>query len=269
MKLFGKHKNFNFCIKYWQLSEAAVWKHSNPPCWRPASISVGKAVVSYAELALLSTPGCVLSAHTANSVWRVTQLRSFCLVWLWLQISFLLTSCRDVDAVCVLFFHFHPVVSIPPDRTTWAMWRSWLWWSQLSAMTWTTGESTTPTYRGESMNHLNVWLYMHVWEWAVSTLCVSYFLCVRVCVCVSRSDHPLAQLYCHSTMEHHHFDHCLMILNSPVGGHILHTKETFLSTHHSLGLFLLPFLYLPTTKVEEVVLNGLVTSILVSTNCCE
>ncbi|XP_056090798.1 cGMP-specific 3',5'-cyclic phosphodiesterase, partial [Rhinichthys klamathensis goyatoka] len=33
---------------------------------------------------------------------------------------------------------------------------------------------------------------------------------------IKRSDHPLAQLYCHSTMEHHHFDQCLMILNSPV-----------------------------------------------------
>uniref|UniRef100_A0A8C9Y7J2 Phosphodiesterase n=1 Tax=Sander lucioperca TaxID=283035 RepID=A0A8C9Y7J2_SANLU len=31
---------------------------------------------------------------------------------------------------------------------------------------------------------------------------------------IQRSDHPLAQLYCHSTMEHHHFDQCLMILNS-------------------------------------------------------
>uniref|UniRef100_A0A674PBU1 Phosphodiesterase n=1 Tax=Takifugu rubripes TaxID=31033 RepID=A0A674PBU1_TAKRU len=37
---------------------------------------------------------------------------------------------------------------------------------------------------------------------------------------IQRSDHPLAQLYCHSTMEHHHFDHCLMILNSP-GNQIL------------------------------------------------
>ena len=56
---------------------------------------------------------------------------------------------------------------------------------------------------------------MHVWE---CPLCVFFnFLCVCVCVCVCRSDHPLAQLYCHSTMEHHHFDHCLMILNSPVG----------------------------------------------------
>lgn len=35
---------------------------------------------------------------------------------------------------------------------------------------------------------------------------------------VSRSEHPLAQLYCHSTMEHHHFDQCLMVLNSPVSG---------------------------------------------------
>lgn len=37
---------------------------------------------------------------------------------------------------------------------------------------------------------------------------------------IQRSDHPLAQLYCHSTMEHHHFDQCLMILTSP-GNQIL------------------------------------------------
>uniref|UniRef100_A0A4W5QQS6 Phosphodiesterase n=1 Tax=Hucho hucho TaxID=62062 RepID=A0A4W5QQS6_9TELE len=37
---------------------------------------------------------------------------------------------------------------------------------------------------------------------------------------IQRSDHPLAQLYCHSTMEHHHVDQCLMILNSP-GNQIL------------------------------------------------
>ncbi|XP_041118852.1 cGMP-specific 3',5'-cyclic phosphodiesterase isoform X2 [Polyodon spathula] len=37
---------------------------------------------------------------------------------------------------------------------------------------------------------------------------------------IQRSEHPLAQLYCHSTMEHHHFDQCLMILNSP-GNQIL------------------------------------------------
>ncbi|XP_057712258.1 cGMP-specific 3',5'-cyclic phosphodiesterase [Corythoichthys intestinalis] len=37
---------------------------------------------------------------------------------------------------------------------------------------------------------------------------------------IQRSAHPLAQLYCHSTMEHHHFDQCLMILNSP-GNQIL------------------------------------------------
>uniref|UniRef100_A0A8D0GWP3 Phosphodiesterase n=1 Tax=Sphenodon punctatus TaxID=8508 RepID=A0A8D0GWP3_SPHPU len=33
---------------------------------------------------------------------------------------------------------------------------------------------------------------------------------------IQRSEHPLAQVYCHSIMEHHHFDQCLMILNSPV-----------------------------------------------------
>ncbi|KAM4611446.1 cGMP-specific 3',5'-cyclic phosphodiesterase [Polymixia lowei] len=37
---------------------------------------------------------------------------------------------------------------------------------------------------------------------------------------IQRSDHPLAHLYCHSTMEHHHFDQCLMILTSP-GNQIL------------------------------------------------
>uniref|UniRef100_A0A3P9KMB4 Phosphodiesterase n=1 Tax=Oryzias latipes TaxID=8090 RepID=A0A3P9KMB4_ORYLA len=37
---------------------------------------------------------------------------------------------------------------------------------------------------------------------------------------IQRSEHPLAQLYCHSTMEHHHFDQCLMILNTP-GNQIL------------------------------------------------
>ncbi|XP_062849191.1 cGMP-specific 3',5'-cyclic phosphodiesterase [Trichomycterus rosablanca] len=37
---------------------------------------------------------------------------------------------------------------------------------------------------------------------------------------IKRSDHPLAQLYGHSIMEHHHFDQCLMILNSP-GSQIL------------------------------------------------
>lgn len=37
---------------------------------------------------------------------------------------------------------------------------------------------------------------------------------------IQRSEHPLAQLYCHSTLEHHHFDQCLMVLNSP-GNQIL------------------------------------------------
>lgn len=44
-----------------------------------------------------------------------------------------------------------------------------------------------------------------------------------------RSEHPLAQLYCHSIMEHHHFDQCLMILNSPVSATFLcMLKETIL-----------------------------------------
>ena len=38
-----------------------------------------------------------------------------------------------------------------------------------------------------------------------------------VLLLVLRSASPLAQLYSTSTMEHHHFDQCIMILNSPVG----------------------------------------------------
>lgn len=41
-------------------------------------------------------------------------------------------------------------------------------------------------------------------------------LCVLSPTRLCRSEHPLAQLYCHSTLEHHHFDQCLMVLNSPV-----------------------------------------------------
>lgn len=37
---------------------------------------------------------------------------------------------------------------------------------------------------------------------------------------IFRASSPLAQLYSTSTMEHHHFDQCLMILNSP-GNQIL------------------------------------------------
>uniref|UniRef100_A0A4W3GQ90 Phosphodiesterase n=1 Tax=Callorhinchus milii TaxID=7868 RepID=A0A4W3GQ90_CALMI len=38
---------------------------------------------------------------------------------------------------------------------------------------------------------------------------------------IKRTEHPLAQLYCHSMMEHHHFNQCLMILNSPVSASFL------------------------------------------------
>lgn len=38
--------------------------------------------------------------------------------------------------------------------------------------------------------------------------------------CFCRTSSPLAQLYSTSTMEHHHFDQCLMIINSP-GNQIL------------------------------------------------
>lgn len=40
-----------------------------------------------------------------------------------------------------------------------------------------------------------------------------------------KSDSPLAQLYSSSTMEHHHFDHCIMILNSE-GNQILNALNT-------------------------------------------
>lgn len=57
--------------------------------------------------------------------------------------------------------------------------------------------------------------------------------------CAVRSEHPLAQLYCHSTLEHHHFDQCLMVLNSPVstlraaGRGLCGSSRTFTSWIHA------------------------------------
>lgn len=57
--------------------------------------------------------------------------------------------------------------------------------------------------------------------------------------CAVRSEHPLAQLYCHSTLEHHHFDQCLMVLNSPVstlraaGRGLCRSSRTFTSWIHA------------------------------------
>lgn len=45
--------------------------------------------------------------------------------------------------------------------------------------------------------------------------------CSKISICLFyRASSPLAQLYSTSTMEHHHFDQCLMILSSP-GNQIL------------------------------------------------
>ena len=48
--------------------------------------------------------------------------------------------------------------------------------------------------------------------------CVNTYVCVylRTYVLLSRVESPIAQLYSTSTMEHHHFDHSIMILNSEV-----------------------------------------------------
>lgn len=88
------------------------------------------------------------------------------------------------------------------------------------------------------MSHLSICVivYACVGAGCIHSVGFLFLLCVRV----SRSDHPLAQLYCHSTMEHHHFDQCLMILNSPVGAlaHSVHkhaqeaSQLTHLSCHH-------------------------------------
>lgn len=45
-----------------------------------------------------------------------------------------------------------------------------------------------------------------------------FVVCINIYVynmLYQRASSPLAQLYSTSTMEHHHFDQCLMILNSP------------------------------------------------------
>lgn len=41
-------------------------------------------------------------------------------------------------------------------------------------------------------------------------------LCINFYLFYSRVESPLAMLYSTSVMEHHHFDHCIMILNSEV-----------------------------------------------------
>ncbi len=74
--------------------------------------------------------------------------------------------------------------------------RSLLYWSPVSVTTLITGVPTTNSKQSQSnlpppVNKVNV-----------------YVLC--------RSESPLAKLYTTSTMEHHHLDHCTMILNSEV-----------------------------------------------------
>ena len=71
---------------------------------------------------------------------------------------------------CLVLLH-PPLVS--PDRITWVIWRSWLWWLQLSATTWTTEELTTPTSRGAVGEHYS-YDYICMIAYAcvgVSTLC--------------------------------------------------------------------------------------------------
>lgn len=127
-----------------------------------------------------------------QAVWWAATLRTVCvdlhscLLWLWQQILIKLQWCR-----CIFFFFSLPSCRLsftrpPADRTIWAIWRSWLLWLRLWAMTWTTEESTTPTYRGNT----SAWLtqehmigYACVWEWAVCT----HFSCV--CVCLGATTH--------------------------------------------------------------------------------
>lgn len=72
-------------------------------------------------------------------------------------------------------------------------------------------------HRGVNNSYIQRYIREHE-----SQRCVHDHICMRGSTLFtlgfffSRSDHPLAQLYCHSTMEHHHFDQCLMILNSHV-----------------------------------------------------
>ena len=59
------------------------------------------------------------------------------------------------------------------------------------------------------LENLLRWSLFTSYTTAVQIWIISYIL-------HNRTESPLAQLYGTSTMEHHHFDHCIMILNSEV-----------------------------------------------------
>lgn len=53
-------------------------------------------------------------------------------------------------------------------------------------------------------------------KWEESHFCDCQTNCVILFFFPLRKGNALAMLYSTSTMEHHHFDHCIMILNSAV-----------------------------------------------------
>lgn len=61
-----------------------------------------------------------------------------------------------------------------------------------------------------------------------------------------RTESPLAQLYSTSTMEHHHFDQCLMILNTKVAPHPVISLFSLTSCLRCLCLFISVFTPPPT-----------------------
>lgn len=80
--------------------------------WRPAFSSGVQAVVPCAESAPLSTPGCMLSAHTASNVWRVTT--ALCVhsyeAFVWFDCGNRLSSVNQLP-LCFLLL-LHPLVHL-------------------------------------------------------------------------------------------------------------------------------------------------------------
>lgn len=92
----------------------------------------------------------------------------------------------------------------PISRTSCQMQRSWRWWSAACATTWTTEAQTTHSKPSKLQRHVRSVLVL-VPEQIIS------------CCCSSRTGSALALLYGTSaTLEHHHFNHAVMILQSEV-----------------------------------------------------
>jgi len=89
--------------------------------------------------------------------------------------------------------------------------------------------------------HLNTVNCLNILSWQImhsySLYCIFFSFPIFLSLCF-RSNQPLAQLYGHSSLEHHHNDMCLLILNNPVRSHNIY-PSIHPSFHQFITLFIL------------------------------